>query len=75
MDYGSSLSRFLYQGFTGFMGVGFIVLSLITFIPSEASKLNRLGYYSVCSFVPISSGILLAFSLVFLYLAWRKYRG
>ncbi len=75
MDVRGGLSRVLYLGFTGFMGVGFIALSIITLLPDDASKLNRLGYYSVCSFVPISTGILLVLSGVFLFLAWRKYHG
>ena len=75
MDFRGGLSRVLYVGFTGFMGVGFIVLCIITLIPDEASKLNGLGYYSVCSFVPISTGILLVLSAAFLLLAWRKFHG
>jgi len=72
---GFSLAKILQIGFASFMGIGFIALSVITLIPGEASKLNRLGYYSVCSFTPYSTGLLLVFSAVSLFLALKKYRG
>jgi hypothetical protein len=48
-----------------FIGVGFAVLALITLMPAAASKPNRLGYYGVCSFTPISTAILFILSSTF----------
>jgi len=62
----------LFRGFFSFMGLGFLVLSLFTLIPSHANKLNRLGYYSICSYSPISTIILLALSAVSLRIAYRR---
>lgn len=69
-----SLTKIMQVSFASLMGIGFIALSIITLIPSEASKLNRLGYYSVCSFTPFSTGILMVFSAVSLFFALKKYR-
>lgn len=59
--------------FTSLMGVGFIVLSVMTLIPEQASRPNRLGYYSVCSYAPMSTAILLALSAAFLLASYRKH--
>lgn len=72
---GLSISRKLQVAFSGFMGLGFIALSIITLVPAEASKLNRLGYSSVCSFTPLSTGILMVFSIISLWVAWRRYKN
>ena len=72
---GLSIPRIIQIAFSGFMGIGFIALSIITLVPAEASKLNRLGYSSVCSFSPLSTGILMIFSILFLWVAWRRYRA
>jgi hypothetical protein len=58
--------------FTSLMGVGFTALSVMTLIPEQASRPNRLGYYSVCSYAPISTAILLAISTAFLLSSYRK---
>ena len=68
------VSKIIQVALASFMGLGFIAMSIITLIPSEASKHNRLGYYSVCSFTPYSTGLLLVFSVVFLFHALRKHR-
>jgi len=65
-------SKMLLKGFFSFMGIGFLVLSVFTLIPSHASKLNRLGYYSICFYSPISSMILLALSAISLRVAYIK---
>ena len=65
-------SKMLLKGFFSFMCFGFLVLSVFTLIPSHASKLNRLGYYSICSYSPISSMILLALSAISLRVAYIK---
>ncbi len=62
----------LFRGFFSFMGLGFLALSVFTLIPSHGSKLNRLGYYSICSYSPISTMILLALSVVSLRIAYRR---
>lgn len=59
--------------FTSLMGVGFIALSVVTLIPEQASKPNRLGYYSVCSYAPISTAILLAISAALLIASYKKH--
>jgi len=59
---------------SGFFGIGFVVLALITLLPAEASKLNRLGYYGVCSFAPVSTLILSVLSAAFLVLLIKLYR-
>ena len=58
--------------FTSLTGVGFIALSVMTLTPEQASKPNRLGYYSVCSYAPISTAILFALSAAFLLSSHRK---
>ena len=65
-------TRMLFKGFFSFMGLGFLVSSVFTLIPSQASKLNRLGYYSICSYSPISTMILFALSAVSLRIAYKK---
>jgi hypothetical protein len=37
--------------------VVFVVLGIFTLVPVPASKLNMLGYYSHCTFTPISTVI------------------
>ena len=64
----------LLMGFFSFMGLGFLTLSVFTLIPAEASKVNRLGYYSICSYSPISSIILLSLAIVMVRMAFRKTR-
>ena len=73
MKNGNGFFIILVRGFFSFMGLGFLALSVFTLIPSHASKLNRLGYYSICSYSPISTMILLALSVVSLRIAYRKY--
>jgi hypothetical protein len=48
------------------IGVGFSILALRTLMPATVSKPNRLGFYSVCSFAPISTAILFILSSIFL---------
>jgi len=72
MKNGNGFLLILFRGFFSFMGLGFLMLSVFTLIPSHASKLNRLGYYSICSYSPISTIILLALSAVSLRIAYRK---
>lgn len=43
----------------------FIILALLTLLPWGASRPNYLGYYSICSFTPISTIILFLIALVF----------
>lgn len=64
--------KILFKGILSFMGLGFLVLSVFTLIPSHASKINRLGYYSICSYSPISSMILFALSAISLRIAFKK---
>lgn len=49
----------------------FVALAVVTLIPFTATKLNDLGYYSLCSFTPWSTLALLVVAGV----AWaiRKY--
>jgi hypothetical protein len=67
-----SLRHSLIKGFFSFMGLGFMALSVFTLIPSEASKVNRLGYYSICSYSPISSIILLSLASVSILIAFKN---
>ncbi len=41
-----------------------IAPGIMTLLPSEASKPNYLGYYSICSFAPFSTIILLALVII-----------
>ncbi|RLG85994.1 MAG: hypothetical protein DRO39_04265 [Thermoprotei archaeon] len=41
------------------LGLALIILGLITILPAPASKPNRLGFTSVCSFSPYSTIVLL----------------
>lgn len=56
---------------SGFFGIGFVSLALITLLPAEASKPNLLGYYGVCSWAPNSTCILVFFAAASLFLALR----
>jgi hypothetical protein len=61
--------------FSGFFGIGFVALSLITLLPATASKPNLLGYYGVCSWAPCSTvilGIIAALSHLFTLRLWRR---
>ena len=58
---------------SGLLSVGFFAMALITLLPAEASKPNRVGYYSVCSFSPISTLILLIFSAIFILIVYRLF--
>ena len=69
----SSLPHTLLKVFFSFMGVGFLVLSVFTLIPAEASKANSLGYYSICSYSPISSIILLSLAAFSIRIARAQY--
>ena len=40
------------------------VLGLLTLLPASASKPNMLGYYSLCTFVPVSTVILWAIAAI-----------
>lgn len=58
--------------FAGFVASG--VFAVITVVPdSSASKANMLGYKSHCSFVPISTIILVIMALVFGFIFVRIY--
>lgn len=72
-NWNTSVLHMLFKGFFSFMGLGFLVLSVFTLIPAEASKLNRLGYYSICSYSPISSIILLSLAAVSIRITLKKY--
>ncbi len=47
------------------LAIIFIILALLTLLPWGVSKPNYLGYYSICSFTPISTIILFLIALVF----------
>lgn len=57
--------------FSSFLGIGFVALASITLLPAAASRPNRLGYYGVCSYAPVSTMILLIFSVVFMLLGYE----
>ena len=56
---------------SGFFGIGFVALAMITLLPAEASKPNLLGYYDVCSWAPNSTAMLVVFAAASLILALR----
>lgn len=60
---------------SGFLGLVFVLLSLITLLPAEASKPNLLGYYSLCSWVPNSTAILFSLAFASFVFALRIKRG
>jgi len=46
--------------------ISFLTLALFTLIPfTDTSKENMLGYDSLCPYVPVSTIVLLGFSLVY----------
>lgn len=59
---------------SGFLGVGFVALSLVTLLPAAASKPNLLGYYGVCSWAPNSTAILGVMAVAALLLTWRLWK-
>jgi hypothetical protein len=59
---------------SGFLGVGFIALAIITLLPAAASKANLLGYFGVCSWAPNSTVMLLVFATASLFLALRLWK-
>jgi hypothetical protein len=61
--------------FSGFFGIGFMVLAAITLLPAAARNPNMLDYYSVCSFAPVSSIILFAFAIIFMLLGLRMFKS
>lgn len=44
--------------------VGMLVPTVFTLVPHQASKLNRLGYYSYCAFAPYSTLSMLGITLL-----------
>lgn len=54
---------------SGFFGIGFTALSLMTLLPATASKPNLLGYYGVCSFAPKSTALLIVFAAASMFIA------
>jgi hypothetical protein len=56
---------------SGVFGIGFVAMALITLLPAAASKPNRLGYFSVCSYAPISTIILLFLSAISMLLSYK----
>jgi hypothetical protein len=59
---------------TGFFSLGFLSLAGITLLPAEASKVNHLDYYGVCSFAPNSTLALIAMAAASLFIG-LKIRG
>lgn len=42
-----------------YLSAGFyLLLGLLTLVPFEITSVNMLGYFSICSFAPVSTGIL-----------------
>lgn len=68
------ISRKAGAVFSGFFGVGFVSLSLITLLPATASKPNLLGYYGVCSWAPYSTAILGTIAVLSLLLTIRLWK-
>jgi len=64
-----------YNLFAFLLMVSGFTLASITMFPDEASKLNLLGYFSFCSFAPISSVILLLFGVIGLFLLIRSVKS
>ena len=56
---------------SGLFGMGFVAMAVITLLPAAASKPNLLGYYSVCSWAPNSTAILVFFAATSLILTFR----
>ncbi|MCW3978194.1 MAG: hypothetical protein NWF12_00475 [Candidatus Bathyarchaeota archaeon] len=56
---------------SGFFGIGFVSLALITLLPAAASKPNLLGYYGVCSWAPNSTALLIVFAAASFIMALR----
>ena len=54
----------LYTTFVIALLSGGLSAGILTLIPHEASKLNYLGYYSICSFTPFSTLILFSMATV-----------
>ncbi len=64
-----------YLALFSFLGIGFVVLALITLVPNpDASKPNFLGYYTHCSFVPVSTITLFILSAVFSLLGFKRFK-
>jgi hypothetical protein len=60
--------------FSGFFGIGFGALALITLLPAAASKPSLLGYHGVCAFAPRSTVILLVFATASLIVGLRNWK-
>ncbi|MHA2010274.1 MAG: hypothetical protein ACXABO_14560 [Promethearchaeota archaeon] len=58
--------------FRATMAFAALIAGILIVFPAEASKLNRLGYYSVCPFVPFSTLILLGMSFIGFILLRKK---
>ena len=44
--------------------IGMLIPTMMTLWPAEASKLNRLGYMSICSFTPWSTLSMIGITLL-----------
>ena len=44
--------------------IGMLIPTVMTLWPAQASKLNRLGYVSVCSFAPFSTLSMIGIALL-----------
>ena len=56
---------------SGFFGIGFVALAMITLIPAGATQPNHLGYYGVCSFAPNSTLALLVMAVASIVIAFK----
>lgn len=60
------------------LGIGISIAAGLTLFPSSASKPNFLGYFSECSFVPISTLILIVISIgcfKMLAIRWDQFKN
>lgn len=54
------------------ISISFFIMALFTLIPfTDIAKENMLGYDSLCTYVPVSTLILLSFSLAYLIFTKR----
>jgi hypothetical protein len=55
------------------LSVVMIILAIATLLPTgTASKVNILGYNSLCSFTPVSSVILFAIAVISIFMAKKN---
>lgn len=70
----STSIRILFWSLYALVIIGMLIPTVLTLLPREASKPNRLGYMSYCAFAPYSTLSLVGITLVLVGLVYLVQR-